>query len=188
MLMSSATSVPSSLIVDGILDAADRPLERGITLPPQAYTDPGHYAFEVENILKREWLSIGHVSQIPNAGDLFNLELLGEPMVVVRGKDETVRVLSRVCPHRGMDVNPTEYGRAAKGNTRFILCPYHFWTYDLDGRCKGAPEMQKACGFNRKDVGLPQFRTELWHGFIFVTFSADIPLVADFYADMGKQI
>jgi len=96
-------------------------------------------------------------------------------MVVIRGKDDVVRVLSRVCPHRGMDVNPTEFGRPAKGNARFLLCPYHFWSYDLDGRCKGAPEMQKAAGFNRKDVGLPAFRSEVWNGFIFVTFAGDIP-------------
>src|SRR6201999_29796 len=149
---------------------------------------PANYEFEVERILKREWLSVGHVSQIPSAGDYFNLDLLGEPMVVVRGKDGEVRVLSRVCPHRGMDVNPTEYGRAAKGNARFLLCPYHFWSFDLDGRCKGAPEMQKAEGFSRKDVGLAEFRSEVWNGFIFVTFADDIPPVNEFYKEMGEQV
>lgn len=185
-----ATSSPNSLteLHKRILSTAQLPLERGMTFPPQAYTDPDHYEFEVDSILKREWLSVGHVSQVPNAGDFFNLELLGEPMVVVRGKDQEVRVLSRVCPHRGMDVNPVEYGRPSRGNARFFLCPYHFWSYDLDGRCKGAPEMTKADGFSRKDVGLPAFRSEVWNGFIFVTFSPDIAPVSEFYKDMGQKL
>jgi phenylpropionate dioxygenase-like ring-hydroxylating dioxygenase large terminal subunit len=181
--MSSITTIQEKM-----LDAADRPLSQAITFPPQAYTDPQHYEFETSSILRRQWLAVGHVSQVSKPGDYFNLELLGEPMVVVRGKDDVVRVLSRVCPHRGMDVNPTEYGRAAKGNTRFLICPYHFWTYDLDGRCKGAPEMQKADGFTRKDVGLPAFRSEVWNGFIFVTFDPDIAPISEFYKDMGDQL
>ncbi len=187
MTLSNPIFTPQRL-QEQILATADLPLEQGTTFPPQAYTDPDYHDFEVRNILKREWLSVGHVSQIPKPGDYFNLELLGEPMVVVHGKDDVIRVLSRVCPHRGMDVNPTEYGRPAKGNVRFLLCPYHFWSYDLDGRCKGAPEMQKAEGFNRKEIGLAAFRTEIWNGFIFVTFSPDIDPVAEFYEDMGEKL
>lgn len=171
-----------------MIAAAEKPLAEAVTFPPRAYTDPVEYEFEVDRILRREWLSVGHVSQVPKAGDYFNLDLLGEPMVVVRGKDDVVRVLSRVCPHRGMDVNPTEFGRAARGNARFLVCPYHFWSFDLDGRCKGAPEMQKAEGFSRKDVGLPHFRSEVWNGFIFVTFAGDIPPVAEQYKEMGQKL
>jgi phenylpropionate dioxygenase-like ring-hydroxylating dioxygenase large terminal subunit len=171
-----------------MIAAAARPLEQAVTFPARAYTSDEHYAFEVEHVLKRQWLSVGHVSQVPEPGDFFNLELLGEPMVVVRGKDDAVRVLSRVCPHRGMDVNPTEFGRPAKGNARFIVCPYHFWSYDLDGRCKGAPEMHKAEGFSRKDVCLSSFRSEVWNGFIFVTFSEEIEPVASLYKDMADKL
>jgi phenylpropionate dioxygenase-like ring-hydroxylating dioxygenase large terminal subunit len=71
---------------------------------------------------------------------------------------------------------------------RFIVCPYHFWSFDLDGRCKGAPEMQQASGFSRKETGLPSFRTEIWNGFIFVTFASDIPPVSELYKDMGDQL
>jgi phenylpropionate dioxygenase-like ring-hydroxylating dioxygenase large terminal subunit len=179
---------PLQILHEEMIDAAERPLSQAVTFPRQAYIDPVHYEYEVDNILKREWLSIGHVSQIPSAGDFFNLDLLGEPMVVVRGKDMQVRVLSRVCPHRGMDVNPTEYGRPAQGNARFLICPYHFWTFDLDGRCKGAPEMNRSDGFSRREIGLPHFRSEIWNGFIFVTFDPHIPPVAELYADMGKKL
>ena len=171
-----------------MIAAAEKPLERAVTFPAGAYIDPAHYAYEVEHVLKRQWLSVGHVSQIPRPGDFFNLDLLGEPMVVVRGKDDVVRVLSRVCPHRGMDVNPTEFRRPAQGNIRFLICPYHFWSFDLDGRCKGAPEMQKAEGFSRNDVRLSDFRSEVWNGFVFVTFAGDIPPVAETYARMGGKV
>jgi phenylpropionate dioxygenase-like ring-hydroxylating dioxygenase large terminal subunit len=182
------TPAPLSGLHEQMIAAAKQPLENAVTFPPRAYTDPAHYEFEVDRILKREWLSVGHVSQIPKPGDFFNLDLLSEPMVVVRGKDDVVRVLSRVCPHRGMDVNPTEFGRPAKGNTRFLICPYHFWSYDLDGRCKGAPEMQKAAGFSRKGIGLSAFRSEIWNGFIFVTFAQDIPPAAQSYKNMGDKL
>ncbi|MDP9173821.1 MAG: aromatic ring-hydroxylating dioxygenase subunit alpha [Planctomycetota bacterium] len=184
----SPSAVPLERLHEQILDVADLPLSRGMTFPRTAYTDPDHYKFEVDQILKREWLAVGHISQVPKPGDFFNLELLGEPLVVVRGKDDVVRVLSRVCPHRGMDVNPTEYGRSAKGNARFLVCPYHFWTFDLDGRCKGAPEMQKAEGFSRKEIGLSSLRCEVWNGFIFVGFASDLPPVSEFYADMGEKL
>jgi phenylpropionate dioxygenase-like ring-hydroxylating dioxygenase large terminal subunit len=183
-----APKSPAKSISEQILSAAGRPLEEAVTFPPKAYTDPDHYQYEIDQVLKREWLAVGHISQIPKAGDYFNLDLLGEPMMVVHGKDGEIRVLSRVCPHRGMDVNPTEYGRAARGNARFLICPYHFWSFDLDGRCKGAPEMQKACGFNRKETSLNSFRTEIWNGFIFVTFADDIPPVSVRYKDMGEKL
>jgi phenylpropionate dioxygenase-like ring-hydroxylating dioxygenase large terminal subunit len=184
----SQSVAPLNRLHEQILAVADRPLEQGATFPSSAYTDLAHYEFEVDRILKQEWLSVGHVSQVPKPGDFFNLELLGEPLVVVRGKDDVVRVLSRVCPHRGMDVNPTEYGRPARGNARFLVCPYHFWSFDLDGRCKGAPEMQKAEGFNRKEVGLSSLRCEVWNGFIFVTFGEDAPPVRESYHEMGVKL
>jgi phenylpropionate dioxygenase-like ring-hydroxylating dioxygenase large terminal subunit len=183
-----AAAEPTEEIVRQIIDTARLPLSRGKTFPPSAYTDPSFHDAEVERILKREWLSIGHISQIPNPGDFFNLELFNEPIVVVRDKDGGVRVLSRVCPHRGMDVNPTEYGRPASGNARFLICPYHFWTFDLDGRCKGAPEMQQAEGFSRKETGLSSFRSEVWHGLIFITFAHDIPSISETYKDLGEKL
>ncbi len=181
-------STPLADLHEKMLSIADLPLERAETFPSRAYTDQANYEFEVDRLLKREWLSVGHISQIPKPGDYFNVDLLGEPMVVVRGKDDQVRVLSRVCPHRGMDVNPTEFGRPASGNARFLICPYHFWSFDLDGRCKGAPEMQKAADFSRKEIGLSQFRSEVWNGFIFVTFAAEIAPVAKLYKDMGAKL
>lgn len=89
-----------------IQDAADRPLSAAVTLPAQAYTSEEFFDWEVAHLLRAEWQCVAHGSQIPQPGDFVNLDLLGEPLTVVRGGDGTARVLSRVCPHRGMDVMP----------------------------------------------------------------------------------
>lgn len=149
---------------------ADR-FESGRGLPPACYTDQEFYAAEIERIFRREWLCIGREDEVPKSGDYLSVELLGEPLVMLRGGDDRLRVLSRVCRHRSM---PVVEGR---GNTKTLLCPYHHWTYGLDGRLAGAPEMGKTPGFDPKAVCLPEVRSEAWEGFVFVNFEADaVPL------------
>jgi phenylpropionate dioxygenase-like ring-hydroxylating dioxygenase large terminal subunit len=150
---------------DGSDDAAAvrRPLAQASTLPPRYYTEPETYALEVERIFRREWLSIGRVDQVAKPGDFFCTEIFGEPLVAVRDGSQ-VRVLSRVCRHRGMAVV------AGAGNTSSFQCPYHTWTYALDGRLVGAPEMRRAEDFDRAGIRLPEIRSEIWEGWIFVNF------------------
>jgi phenylpropionate dioxygenase-like ring-hydroxylating dioxygenase large terminal subunit len=148
------------------LDAARRPPAQAATLPPRCYLDPDFYAREVETIFRREWLCVGRTDQLERPGDYFAFDLLGDPLVAVRGDDGQVRVLSRVCRHRWMPV--VEGG----GNRRSFQCPYHLWTYALDGRLVGAPDMQRAEGFDRAACRLPALRVETWLGWIFVNFDA----------------
>lgn len=167
-------------ILADIQHAADLPLAQGIPMPAEAYTTEAFYNWEVENVLRAEWLCLAHRSQIPNPGDFLNIDLLGEPLIVVHGKDGQIRVLSRVCPHRAMDIMPPGFGYdghgpadareggAGCGHTRLFLCPYHHWSFELDGSLKACPEMQNAEGFRRDDYALTTFRSELWNGFIFV--------------------
>lgn len=188
--MRHATTRPASLdrLHEQIVESAGNPLEHARALPAGAYTDAAHYAWEVDHVLREEWLCVGHVSQVPEPGDFRNVDLLGEPLLLARGRDGVVRVLSRTCPHRGMDINPPDYGRAAAGNARVLRCPYHFWTFALDGRCTGAPEMQNAKDFCREEVGLTEFRSALWHGFVFVNLSGDASPLETLYDVMGTQL
>jgi phenylpropionate dioxygenase-like ring-hydroxylating dioxygenase large terminal subunit len=163
--------------------AAELPLERGMSSPPEAYTDPDYFEWEVEHLLRADWLALCHLSQIHHAGDYYNLELLGDPITVVRGKDGAVRVLSRACPHRAADVMPPEEPR--RGNRRLFICPYHRWTFELDGQVKGCPEMHRAEGFNKRDWKLAEYRSEVWNGFVFVNLSGDAAPVAAQYADLA---
>lgn len=178
---------PLESIFTAILAAAAKPLEQSVTLPAASYTEPAFQAFETAEIFQKEWISTCHVSQIPNAGDFIRIDICGEPMLVVRGKDMAVRVLSRTCRHRGMDLMPSGFGHPDEGNKRVILCPYHLWSYDLGGKLVGAPEMQRAEGFDRSEVCLHEFRSEIWEGFVFVTLSADIPPLAEKYRRLNEQ-
>ncbi|MEX1048585.1 MAG: aromatic ring-hydroxylating dioxygenase subunit alpha [Akkermansiaceae bacterium] len=171
----------SSLSKD-IQDTAAKPREQSCTLPAAAYTNPAFQEFEKSEIFHKEWISLCHISQISNPGDFVRVDVCGEPMLVVRGKDRGIKVLSRTCRHRGMDLMPSGFGHPDEGNKRVILCPYHLWSYDLGGKLVGAPEMRQAEGFDRSEVCLHEFRSEIWEGFVFATLSQDIAPLAEKFA------
>jgi phenylpropionate dioxygenase-like ring-hydroxylating dioxygenase large terminal subunit len=183
-----------------ICEVAELPLSRARTLPAQAYTSEEFFDWENAHLLRGGWQCVAHVSQIPQPGDFLNLDLLGEPLIVVRGKDDLVRVLSRVCPHRAMDIMPAGFGydghgpAEAKpeaegcGHTRIFLCPYHAWTFELDGRLKACPEMHLAECFQRDDFQLKPFRSETWEGFVFVNLDGQAPPLAAGLAEMATDL
>ena len=137
-------------------------LERAQTLPPHYYTDPAIWAVEQEMVFRRQWVCVGRADQVANPGDFFTFDLVGTPLVVARGKDGVLRALSASCLHRFMPVVE------GSGNRTSFQCPYHLWTYGLDGQLVGAPEMEQATGFEKRDCRLPEIRLEMWEGFVFV--------------------
>ena len=187
-------------IISEIRESAELPLERCTTLPAEAYTSDAFFDWETENILRNDWMCVAHISQLPKAGDFVNVDMLGEPLLVVHGKDDVVRTLSRICPHRSMDIMPPGYelpghgpadgreGAVPCGHTRILMCPYHAWTFELDGSLKGAPEMHKAECFNRAESGLTTFRTELWNGFIFVNFDGKAESLSEHFAGLDETV
>lgn len=171
-----------------ILESAAASLEEAATLPAEAYTSPEYFEYEMDTIFRQEWICLAHVSQIPKPGDYLNLDILNEPITLVRGKDHRIHVLSRVCPHRAMDIMPTGFGYEPRGKVRLFMCPYHSWTFDLNGQLKGAPEMQRTCDFNRKEFSLVEFRSEVWEGFVFMTFNPEAEPVAVQLADLREAV
>jgi phenylpropionate dioxygenase-like ring-hydroxylating dioxygenase large terminal subunit len=159
-----------------------RPFEEAETLASRAYVDPAFYAVEVERIFRREWISIGRLEQIPNPGDYCTLDLFGEPLLIVRGDDAEVRVLSRVCRHRAMPVVESA------GNCRSFRCPYHLWTYSLDGRLLGAPGMEQTADFRRDDYPLASIRSEVWEGWIFINFDSGAPALAPALEPLRRRL
>ena len=182
--MQSETNGHQSCTVTGSLQerlgTAPAGWEEGQGLPPECYNDESVFELERANIFSREWLCVGRADQIPNTGDYRALTVVDEPLIIVRGEDGSVRVLSAICRHRGMILTEPWDGDwgdwfkeppDAKGNCgRAFRCPYHFWSYATDGRLLGAPEMHKTPGFRRDEIALPQVRSEIWEGFIFVNF------------------
>jgi phenylpropionate dioxygenase-like ring-hydroxylating dioxygenase large terminal subunit len=132
-------------------------------LPAGCYTEPEFFAFEQAEVFSRTWMCVGRVEQVAEPGDCLAAEVAGEPILVTRSADGTIRALSAICQHRGEIIPCPEKGKA-------LRCPLHFWTYDSEGHLAGAPRMGDADAVLRlrQTVRLPVLRLELWHGFIFV--------------------
>lgn len=144
------------------------PLHHSTPLPGWCYVSPEWYQREIETMFRKDWLCVGRAEQIPKSGDFFTTELAGHPLIVVRDDAGEVRVHSAVCRHRGAIVSEGE------GKCRAFVCPYHSWTYNLQGKLVGTPgnppPMAGAEGFERTDYGLTPIRSEMWGGFVFVNF------------------
>ena len=152
-------------------------------LPPDAYTSEDFFRFEVEAIWDREWLCVGRLEEISEPGDYFSVDIANEPLLIVRADEDEVVALSAVCRHRGMIV------AEGKGNcAKSFVCPYHHWAYDRRGRLMGAPQMQGVGTFDKSEIALPQVRTELWRGFIFVNFDDDAEPLAPRLAPLEPVI
>jgi len=139
------------------------------TLLQRYFVSPAIFAEEQEKIFSREWVLVGHQSRIVQAGDYFTAEIAGESLIVVRDKRGQIHGFFNVCRHRGSRLIENR-----NGQSQGIQCPYHAWTYALDGRLIGAPHMDDVPGFNKADYSLHAVNLALWEGFIFVNL-ADSP-------------
>ena len=140
----------------------DADIARAWTLPAHFYTDPSSLAAEKEKIFARTSQVVGHASQVRNPGDYFTTDLIGEPLVLVRGLDGKLRGFYNVCRHRA--------GPAAEGcgSRKLFRCGYHGWTYGLDGALLSATEIEGVEGFNAEEFALKPVRTEEWFNLVFV--------------------
>lgn len=130
-----------------------------IPLPPEIYSSKDILKMEIENIFRREWLCTGHVSELKRPGDYLTFDLVDHPVLVVRDRADELRAFSNVCRHRSARVVD------GSGNASVLVCPYHSWTYELNGQLRGAPFMKPE---QVKDVCLNELQLEVWQGLIFV--------------------
>ena len=152
------------------------------TLPQRYFVLPEIFAREEEKIFSAQWVLVGHQSQIAKAGDYFIQEVAGESLIVLRDQKREVRGFYNVCRHRG-----TRLCEERNGHSSTIQCPYHAWTYGLDGRLIGVPHMDKVPGFDKAEYSLHAIDLALWEGFIFVNLAdAPAPLEEVFAPLAGK--
>jgi len=161
---------------------AHDPLD-GWTLPAWTYSDPEFFEQEKERVFAPSWQVVCHVSDIPGAGDWHGLDYLGESVIVVRGTDNVVRAFTNVCRHRGSRIVDGAHGCAKK-----LVCPYHAWTYELDGRLTGVPDSASYPGMDKSRHGLVPVAMEIWRGFIFVRLKDEGPSVATMMAPYEPQV
>ncbi len=154
------------------------------SLPGWLYTDQRFFELEREKVFRAAWQVMGHVNEAPNAGDYMTLDMLGERVVTVRGADGVLRSFHNVCRHRAAKLAPE--ARGACGHR--IVCPYHAWSYNLDGSLASVPKWQGFEGLDKAAHGLAPVEQEIFHGFVFVRFDAEGPSIAEMMAPYEEEI
>ena len=153
-----------------------------MTLPARYYTDPAIFHDELERLFFGRWICVGRSQRIPNPGDYFLVELADESVIVTRSAEGALRAFFNVCRHRGTRMCTADEGSFAGS----IQCPYHGWTYSLDGALLGAPHMEQP-GFSRADYPLKAVALDTWEGHIFLNFAADPPPLAAQLGDLPAR-
>jgi Rieske 2Fe-2S family protein len=152
------------------------------SMPQKYFVSPEIFTREQQEIFARQWLLIGHRSQLKKSGDFFLATIAGESLIVIRDQESEVRAFYNVCRHRGSILK-----EAACGHSSAIQCPYHAWTYGLDGRLIGAPHMDEVSGFEKANYSLKAVNLEIWEGFIFVSLGRNLESLEKWFAPLkGK--
>ncbi|MDE2250712.1 MAG: aromatic ring-hydroxylating dioxygenase subunit alpha [Gammaproteobacteria bacterium] len=157
-----------------MLAGTGMPPRAGYSLPREFYTDAAIFEQDMERMLLKHWFCAGHVSSLPKAGDYFLAELGAESVIVCRAADGQLHALLNVCRHRGSRVCVARAGTAQGGG---FTCPYHAWSYGLDGRLRAAREMPAS--FRHEDAGLKRLALRVLEGLIFISFAASPPALDD---------
>ena len=159
----------------------DPDIARAWTLPSTLYTDSSVLAAEKDRIFSRSWQVVGHSHQVAKAGDYFTTELVGEPLVFVRGADGGLRGFYNVCRHRA---GPPAEGC---GSRKLFRCGYHGWTYGLDGALISATEIEGVEGFRPEDFALIPVRTEEWFNLVFANLDDAARPLRESLGELSRQ-
>ena len=149
------------------------PLVQDDRISPRAYVDPDVFSLEMERIFYRSWVYVGHDSEVPAAGDWKATSIGQRPVLMTRGKNSTINVMVNACRHRGTLL----CAQNRTGNAKSLRCPYHGWNFDVDGNLLGTPWPEaNSSRFRKEDWGLVHLpRVEAYRGFVFASFSSDVP-------------
>lgn len=152
------------------------------TLPQRYFVSPEVFAEEERKIFGSAWVCVGHESEIAKAGDFFLANVAGESLIITRDQKGQAHGFYNVCRHRG-----TRLCEKASGHAAAIQCPYHAWTYALDGRLIGAPHMEEAADFDKSDYSLGGVALDLWEGFIFVSLAEKPEPLEEWFAPLAGK-
>jgi Rieske 2Fe-2S family protein len=165
----------------GAWDEVFRDVTEAAHAPGALYSDPRVLDLEVDKIFRKDWFCVARAEELPEAGDYFALRIVKEPILLCRDQEGRVRAYSNMCRHRGVEI------AAGKGRAKQFVCPYHGWTYGLDGRLKGAGYMTDSVGFDRLKCRLPELQVGSWGGWIFVTLDPEPVPFAEYLADFSQK-
>ena len=172
----------SQSLLNHLAQVANGPLNEATGAQPALYWDEEVAALEDANVFRQDWVCPGLAEEIPEWGDYITYTIAGEPVFVIRDKAGEIKTYSNVCRHRMMQL------LEGSGQTSRVICPYHAWTYGLDGKLIGAGHMQHSKGFKKSDICLPEIRTEIWNGWIYITLNPDAKPVAEALAPLNDVV
>ena len=174
--------------IDDLKENTSLPFDKARAMSPSVYTDHNFLDAELSKIFSRDWFCVGRADALAKPGDYLTLDLADQPILVLRDSTDKLRAMSNVCRHR---MSTLLEGR---GSIRAIVCPYHAWTYNLDGTLRGAPAMNQNTAFCKSDVVLPNVACEEWLGWVFVSLNPEaVPVVSelqqvqDLVGDFGME-
>jgi phenylpropionate dioxygenase-like ring-hydroxylating dioxygenase large terminal subunit len=157
------------------LEPALRPFGQSRMLPRDAYLSPRVFAFEQQRFFAGSWTCVGREGDLEGSGAQRAVRVGGAGVLLARGVDGRVRAFANTCRHRGHEL----LGVGEQTTRRTVQCPYHAWTYDLDGSLRAAPGFRDHQQFQPAEHGLVELPLESWHGFLFVNGSGDAPPFAE---------
>lgn len=171
--------------LERILGAYDSalPLSGAVTIPSAWYTDAGVYGLERLGVFGGHWVMVGRSDALQEPGAFFTVSVAGEPILVVRGNDGQLRAFYNVCRHHAAAVRTEVEGCAS-----VLQCPYHGWTYGLDGALKGTPEFEGVEGFDKSQFGLVPIRVDTWENFVFVCQNVEGPSLAQYLGEVAGMM
>lgn len=175
------TEETQRLLVD-LAAIASTKLEHATNMPPNLCRDRGIAHLEHENIWKQDWVCPGLAADIPESGDYLSYSIADEAIYCIRDDNNEIHTYSNVCRHRMMQLVE------GRGNSQRITCPYHAWTYDIKGKLVVAGQMQQSKLFEKSKICLPEFRTEIWNGWIYVTLNNDATSIKELLAPLDDQV
>ncbi len=158
--------------------------EDSYTLPSCLYTDPEVYEVEKKRIFYRTWQYVAHSCMFRDPGDYVTLRVADQNMFAIRGDDGEIRAFHNVCRHRAHELLPDGCGNVK----RAIVCPYHAWTYERDGRLRGAPRSEMRPGFDPSGIALSPVRIELFLDCVFVNLDPEALPLAEIAGDMEADV
>jgi phenylpropionate dioxygenase-like ring-hydroxylating dioxygenase large terminal subunit len=158
--------------------------QEGFSLPGWIYSDADFLEAEKERIFATSWQVLCHLNDIPDAGDYHTLDFLGEPLVAVRGQGQRVSAFFNVCRHRAARLLDGGSGHCPGR----IVCPYHAWTYDLEGRLTSVTHRKEFAEFSLEQYSLKPVETEIYKGFVFARLKPGLPRVAEMLAPYESEL
>ena len=177
----------AGLLGKGDIQAINRSVERAVSLPSALYTTPESLALERERIYFAGWTCVAVGGQVPEPGDILPVSVAGAPILVVRDRERRLKAYHNVCRHRGTQL-VTEFTR----KQRVLVCPYHGWSYGLDGALRETPHFEglnkhEPTAFKKSEMGLKEVRLEMWRDLVFVNVSGTAPPLAEQFAEIDSR-